>query len=62
MTAFRIGPVLAQRIDTAWHVTRETWLRVARDELEAEIFARQMSTEWGQSLDSSDRVDLCESS
>lgn len=62
MKAFRIGPTLAQWDGLAWLVTRETWCRVARDELEAEIFARQMSTEWGRPLDSSDRVDLCESS
>jgi hypothetical protein len=61
MSAFRIGPVLAQRHGMAWHITRETWLRIARDETEAEIFARQMATDWGAPLDSSDRVDLYES-
>jgi hypothetical protein len=58
MRAFRIGPVLAQHIGQAWHITRETWLRVAKDEQEAELFARQMATEHGTTLDASPRVDL----
>jgi hypothetical protein len=60
MRAFRIGTVLAQCHGAAWHVTRETWLRVARDETEAELFARQMATDLGAALDASPRVDLFE--
>jgi len=58
MKAFRIGPVLAQRHAMAWHITRETWLRVAFSEEEAERFARQMATDHGTDLDASPRVDL----
>lgn len=58
MKAFRIGPVLAQHIGQAWHISRETWLRVAMTEEEAERFARQMATDHGATLDASPRVDL----
>ena len=61
MKAFRIGPAVAQCHGRTWHVSRDTFLRIATDETEAEIFARQMATDWGNPLDSSDRVDLYES-
>lgn len=57
---FRIGPVLCQHSpgNMAWIVTRETFLRVALTEVEAERFARQMATDHGAPLDSSPRIDL----
>lgn len=57
---FRIGPVtcIEKPAIMAWVVTRETWLRVAFSEAEAERFAHQMATDHGAALDSSPRVDL----
>jgi len=59
--AFRIGPTLARfRPELhAWIVTRETWLRVALSREEAVRYARQMATEHGQPLDTSEPVPVC---
>lgn len=58
--SFRIGDAIVQysRVNQAWIVTHNSSLRVARDESEAERYARQLATPWGAPLDSSDRVDL----
>jgi hypothetical protein len=57
---FRIGPVLCLEKPAiqAWIVTRETFLRIASNEAEAERYAHQMATDHGAPLDSSPRVDL----
>lgn len=58
MKAFRIGPVLCQCTGPLWLVTRDTYLRTALTEAEAERFARQMATEHGAPLDASTRIDV----
>jgi len=57
---FRIGPVLVHYspVNQAWILTRETFLRIAANEAEAERYAHQMATDLGAPLDSSPRIDL----
>lgn len=52
MKAFRVGPVLAQfsPVNQAWIVSRDTYVRIARNREEAERYARQMATDHGCTL------------